>query len=169
MKVEYNGYVVEGSVDEIKSLLDKGVNKIRGKRGKYKMSNAHKDAIGKGVSKDATEKGATDEHARWTPEEEDKLKKLKLEDKLKHREIGDELGRTKGQIKDKISNLKKSGKWETEKPTEIGYITEEQEEYILNAKLNNVSYANLASRINKKFGTNYSKDEIKNKFYEIRG
>lgn len=169
MKVEYNGYVVEGSVDEIKSLLDKGVNKIRGKRGKYKMSNAHKDAIGKGVSKDATGNAATEKHARWTSEEEDKLKRLKLEDKLKYREIADNMDRTKEQIKYKIKNMKTAGKWETEKPTEIGYITEEQEEYILNAKLNNVSYANLASRINKKFGTNYSKDEIKNKFYEIRG
>ncbi len=47
-------------------------------------------------------------------------------------------------------------------------FTEEQEEYVVRAKKNNVSYINLVTRFNKKFGTNYTKRKMIKRYSELK-
>ncbi len=156
MKVEYNGHTVEGSVDEVKSLLD---GNGKSERKKYDMTNRRK-------RKYTRRQGV--KRRKWTPEEEEELRSSRKEE-ISYKEIGEKINKTPAQIKDKIVNMKLNGNWFSERKPRNGlYFSEDMKEYVLRAKKNNVPYLELTRRFNKKFGTNLTKIQMMEKYNKIR-
>lgn len=75
-------------------------------------------------------------------------------------------------LKVKIRRWKKSGKRRVitnkHKPSKNPYFKKPVRDYILNAKKHNVSYHNTTERLNKKFGTEFTLEQVKDKYKKMR-
>ena len=106
----------------------------------------------------------------WTLAEERKLMLLKRQG-LSNKEIARKMYVTKLQVQNKISNMKAAGRWDdkeeldsTESKAKGPYFSKEMKKYILKAKKNNMSFSMLEEVVNRKFGTNFTKEHLKERF-----